>query len=214
MTPLLLILLASPPDLVDVTDLSDKFRLDIKYATAENFFGEKVYSEARCIVRRSVGEKMVRAQEWLDAHHGGLRLLFKDCYRPDRVQHVMWKSVKGTPKARYVANPHGKTGSIHSYGAAVDLTLADDQGRELDMGTPYDHLGPLAEPRHETKYLTEGKLTQAQIDNRKILRGAMKAAQMRGILREWWHFNEHPKKIIRKKYQRLDVPFSALEKGK
>lgn len=207
---MLLVAVEPRPDLVDVTTLDPKFLLDIKYATTDNFFEKKVYPEARCLLVRSAAEKMVSAQRWLDEHHPGLRLMFKDCYRPHHVQKVMWDAVKGTPKARYVANPHTATGSLHGYGAAVDLTLADAAGEELDMGTPYDHLGPLAEPRHEARFLKEGKLTPAQVKNRRILRRAMRnGGKMRGILREWWHFNEHPKGVIRKKYRRLDVPFSA-----
>lgn len=213
MSPLLLasFFVAAPAsDLVDVAALDTRFLLDIKYATSDNFFGKTVYPEARCILRKEVATMVVKAQRWLDAHHPGLRLMFKDCYRPQAVQHVLWNAVKGTPKARYVANPHTRTGSIHSYGAAVDLTLADADGRELDMGTPYDHLGKLAEPRHESRYLAEGKLTKAQVKNRKTLRVAMTKAGFRIIRNEWWHFNAAPSKVIRKKYPRLDVPFSSV----
>lgn len=210
---MLWLLQASAPsvDLVDVAKLDPKFLLDIRYATRDNFFGQKVYAQARCLLRPSAAQKMVKAQRWLDQHHRGLRLLFKDCYRPSAVQFIMWKAVKGTPKARYVANPHSKTGSIHNYGAAVDLTLADESGKELEMGTPYDHLGKLAEPRHEKAHLAAGKLTAQQVKNRKILRAAMrKGAGMRMIRNEWWHFNEFSASQIRKRYKRLDVPFSAI----
>lgn len=213
MNALILLVLASTeplPELVDVTTLDPRFLLDIKYATEDNFFGKKVYPEARCLLVKSVAEKIVAAQRWLDDHHRGLRLMFKDCYRPHSVQLVMWEAVKGTPKARYVANPHTKTGSVHSYGAAVDLTLADEGGREIDMGTPYDHLGELAEPRYEAKFLREGKLSEAQLRNRRILRQAMRESGMHGLLNEWWHFNEHAPDAIRNKYPRLDVPFSAF----
>jgi len=210
MHALLLLIAAAEPNLVDATSLDERFLLDIKYATTDNFFGQKVYPEARCLLVKSVAEKMTVAQRWLDQHHAGLRLMFKDCYRPHSVQLVMWDAVKGTPKARYVANPHTKTGSIHSYGAAVDLTLADKDGKELDMGTPYDHLGELAEPRHEEKFLAEGKLTKQQVANRRILRRAMRSSGMHGLLHEWWHFNEHAPEAIRNKYPRLDVPFSAF----
>lgn len=199
------------PDLVDVAGLDARFRLDIRYATTDNFFGQKVYPEARCLLLRPVAKKVVKAQAWLDAHHPGLVLLFKDCYRPNPIQHVLWDAVKGTPKARYVANPNTKTGSIHSYGAAVDLTLADPKGAELDMGTEYDHLGRLAEPRHEAEYLEAGKLTKAQVRSRRILRDAMlKGGGFTMIRNEWWHFNAAPSRVIRKKYRRLDVPFSAV----
>ena len=198
------------PLLVDILRFDDRFGLDIRYATTENFFNQKVYPVARCLVRPSVAKKMTVAQAWLDAHHPGLRLLFKDCYRPHSVQHVLWNAVKGTSKAQYVANPHRRTGSIHSYGAAVDLTLADAEGRELDMGTPYDHLGRLAQPRYEERYLANGKLTRGQVQSRRILRRAMKHAGMRGIRNEWWHFNEGTAKQVRRRYRRLDISLEAI----
>lgn len=218
LTLALLTVVAAPPaapDLVDVEGLDARFVLDIRYATKDNFFGQRVYPEARCILVREAADMVVKAQAWLDAHHPGLRLLFKDCYRPNPIQHVLWDAVKGTKKARYVANPNTRTGSIHSYGAAVDLTLADAKGKELDMGTPYDHLGRLAEPRHEEEYLASGKLTKQQVKNRRILRKAMRTGGgFKMIRNEWWHFNAAPSKVIRKKYRRLDVPFSAVPKPK
>lgn len=200
----------APADLVDVPSMHPSYRVDIRYATADNFFGRKVYPEARCILIRPAAEALERARTWLETHHPELHLLLKDCYRPDPVQAVLWDAVKGTPKARYVANPHTRTGSIHAYGAAVDLTLAEADGEELDMGTPYDHLGPLAEPRHEARYLREGKLNAEQLRNRKILRQAMRQAGFVGLRNEWWHFNLGTSKQVRARYRRLSVPFSAV----
>jgi len=216
---LLILMCAAPPaaaaDLVDVAGLDRRFLLDIRYATADNFFGQKVYPEARCLLRREVAKQVVEAQHWLDEHHPGLRLMFKDCYRPDPIQHVLWDAVKGTSKAAYVANPNTATGSIHSYGAAVDLTLADADGKELDMGTPYDHLGKLAEPRHEARFVKNGELSQEQVDRRQILRTSMTVGGGFSMIRnEWWHFNAAPAAQIRKKYRRLSVPFNAVPRPK
>lgn len=201
----------SPHALVDVSRLHSAFILDVRYATDDNFVGKKVYPEARCLLVRPVAEKLVRAQLWLDEHHAGLRLMLKDCYRPHSAQHILWDAVKGTPKSAYVADPNTPTGSIHSYGAAVDLTLATREGRELDMGTPYDYLGRLAEPRHEAEYLAQGKLTKAQVENRHVLRDAMKkGGGFFPIPNEWWHFDAALKELVRKRWHRLDVPFSAV----
>jgi D-alanyl-D-alanine dipeptidase len=201
---------AGEEPLVDVMAMSDRFLLDLKYATTDNFFGQKVYAVSRCLLRKSVAWRMVQAQAWLDRHHKGLRLLFKDCYRPDDVQWIMWAAVKGTPKASYVANPETATGSIHSYGGAVDLTLADAEGKELDMGTPYDFLGKLAEPRHEERFLKEGKLNEAQVKNRRILREAMLSTGMLMLKNEWWHFNADTPATVKKKFSRLNVPLGAV----
>lgn len=200
---------AEAPPLVDVLALEPRLRLDIRYAKSENFFGQKVYPEARCLLRPEAAAQLVRAQAWLDRHRFGTVLLLKDCYRPHAIQWVLWNAVKNTPKRRYVANPGGKIGSIHSYGLAVDLTLSRD-GVELDMGTAYDHLGRAAEPRHEAALLARGRLSATHVENRKTLRAALRAAGFTGISREWWHFNAAPRSIVKAKYPRLDVPFSAV----
>jgi len=97
-----------------------------------------------------------------------------------------------------VANP--KAGSIHNYGCAVDITISDMSGTRLDMGTPLDFFGELAQPRYEEKFLKEGKLTEEQVANRRLLRKVMYAAGFQGIKNEWWHFEAFDKKHIRKTY--------------
>lgn len=196
--------------LVDVTTVEPKVMLDIRYATADNFTGQVLYPVARCVLRPEVAAMVKRAQAWLDAHAPGHVLLMKDCYRPERIQRRMWDVVKDTKMRGYVANPNSKTGSVHNYGAAVDLTLAKD-GVELDMGTPYDHLGILSEPRHEARFVKEGKLTQAQVDNRVLLRRAMtEGGGFRSIPNEWWHFDALQGEALRKTYDKLDVPLEDV----
>ncbi len=210
---LIALLVAAPPDvippgeqpLVDVRELDPRWVFDLRYATEDNFFGQKAYPVAACFLRKNVAAKMVAAQRWIDVKHPGHVLMFKDCYRPDRVQWILWAAVKDTPKRAYVANPNKKLGSIHSYGAAVDVTLADADGKELDLGTPYDFLGAEAEPRHEAKLRAAGKLTDEQLARRRILREAMRRAGLRSIPNEWWHFNAPLAGA-----SRLDVPFESL----
>jgi zinc D-Ala-D-Ala dipeptidase len=144
-------------------------------------------------------------------HAQGYVLMFKDCYRPASVQLKMWDVVKGTPMAPYVADPHSKTGSVHNYGAAVDITLIDAQGKEVDMGTPHDFLGELAEPRLEERFLQEGKLTAEQIKNRRILRAAMvDGGKFLQLDFEWWHYDALRGDALRATYQKLDVPLTAV----
>ena len=168
-----------------------------------------MYPVARCVVLSGVGEQLKKAQAYLDEKHQGLRLMFKDCYRPLSVQKVMWKVVKGTSQQRYVANP--RRGSIHNYGAAVDLTLADAEGKEIDMGTPYDSFTKLAEPRHEKRFLRSGKLTKSQVSMRRVLRAAMRHAGFRGLRNEWWHFDGIPRGVLKKRHKILDVPLDKIE---
>jgi D-alanyl-D-alanine dipeptidase len=86
-----------------------------------------------------------------------------------------------------VSNP--RNGSLHNFGAAVDLSIVDENGIELDMGTPYDYFGELAYPREENRLVKEGKLSHLQALNREILRNVMHEAGFSGITTEWWHFN-------------------------
>ena len=115
----------------------------------------------------------------------------------------MWRLVAGMPEQPYVANP--KWGSMHNYGAAVDVTLFSIKtGRRVDMGTPLDYFGPLAQPLLEPAYLRQGKLRPAQIENRLMLRNAMLDAGWHMINIEWWHFNAFTKNYIRENYSFIE----------
>jgi zinc D-Ala-D-Ala dipeptidase len=184
---------------VDVRTLDSTIRVELKYACDHNFMRTDVYGHLRkCFLRREAAVKLVKASECLRAKHPGWSLLVADGFRPRRVQRRMWQLVEGTPMQGYVANP--RYGSMHNYGCAVDLTIADSTGAPLDMGTPIDHFGPLAQPRLEDEYLRKGELTQEQITNRRLLRSVMEAAGFHPISIEWWHFNAFEKKIVREKY--------------
>ncbi|MBC7793307.1 MAG: M15 family metallopeptidase [Clostridia bacterium] len=196
--------------LVDVAKLDLRWKLDVKYATTDNFTRKALYASARCFLRPNVAQMLVTAQKWLDANHKGYTFILKDCYRPVSVQRAMWEVVKDTSMRGYVADPNSKYGSVHNYGCAVDLTIADQNGVEVDMGTAYDHLGKLAEPRHENEYLAEGKLTAKQIAMRQVLRDAMLAGSFKAIPNEWWHFNALVGESLRAAYEPLDIPFEAL----
>lgn len=211
MFAILLSLVVLQVDLVDVPTKDSRWRLDIKYATTDNFTHQQLYPVARCLLRSDVAAMLKKAQNYLDKNSPGYSFLLKDCYRPERIQHLMWDVVKGTPAQNYVKNPKSKTGSVHNYGAAVDLTLQDKDGKEVDMGTPYDFLGPLAEPRLENFFLQKKQLTEIQLQNRRMLRDSM--VQGGGFLplkNEWWHFDALQGAKLLKKYQKLDIPFDVI----
>ena len=100
----------------------------------------------------------------------------------------MWNVVKGTKRQRYVSNP-ARGGGMHNYGLAVDISIIDAKGHPLDMGTPFDHLGPLSGITNEASFVKSGKLTAAQRNNRLLLRRVMKSAGFKPLPSEWWHFN-------------------------
>lgn len=189
-------------ELVNVKDIISDIEVDMKYSTTDNFLQKDVYEDFNhCYLLRGVVEKLSQAQDSIKKKYPHLSIIVFDCVRPRSVQHKMWEIVKGTDQQKYVAAPGG-SGSMHNYGAAVDLSLYDTEKDTLvDMGTPFDFFGDLAQQRYEVKHLKEGKLSQEQFDNRRILRAAMLQAGFHGILSEWWHFNGFPRDFVKEKYQ-------------
>lgn len=184
---------ASPDDpLVDVTTLDPTFVLELRYATPDNFLHRAVYDRAVALLRRPVAERLARVQKALAKK--GLRLKIWDAYRPAAVQREMWKIV---PDERYVANP--AKGSSHGRGAAVDVTLVDASGRELDMGTKHDDFTSKAAP-HSKEVSPRARV------NRMTLIAAMEAQDFQVVETEWWHFS---RPADDKFYKVLDVPLSA-----
>lgn len=190
----------SKQGLVNVQTLEPTLRVELKYASRDNFLKKDVYGELKaCFLQVLPARMLARAQKILQAIKPEFSLLIYDCLRPRQVQFKMWDVVKGTAMEGYVAHPI--KGSIHNYGAAVDLSIADSQGNPLDMGTPFDFFGDLAQPRYEVFFLRQGKLSQNQLDNRLLLRRVMREAGFLMIQNEWWHFNAFSLGEVKKRYQ-------------
>jgi D-alanyl-D-alanine dipeptidase len=189
--------------LVDIQSLDKSILVELKYSTTDNFMKADAYGDLeKCYLRPEAAKMLAEAEKYLQKEHPGFSLLVLDCVRPRNIQRKMWAIVKGTDLQQYVADPD--KGSIHNYGAAVDLTVCDESGKEIDMGTPFDFFGDLAQPRLEEKFLKEKKLTEEQIKNRMILRKAMKEAGFIPLEIEWWHFNAFPNNIINEKYSIIE----------
>ncbi len=160
---------------VNLKDYSSDFVYDMKYATEDNFLKAKVYDCAECFLRlKTVKALIVANTEFMKQ---GYKIKLFDCYRPLDIQKKMWKIV---PQPQYVADP--AKGSIHNRGGAVDITLVDAAGKELDMGTPFDHFG--IEASHDYPHLSD-KVK----DNRKLLKGVMTSLNFNSFDSEWWHYN-------------------------
>jgi zinc D-Ala-D-Ala dipeptidase len=181
-------------DLVDVRKFIPGVELDIRYATTNNFMKKQIYPQARCFLRRSTAQKLKEVQEEL--HKSGLGLKVFDGYRPLAMQRKLWATV---PDDRYVANP--AKGSKHNRGAAVDLTLVDGKGDELQMPTPYDDFTEKAHANYKN-------LPPDAIKNRALLRQVMEKHGFAGISTEWWHFDD----VDWKNYDLLDASFDELDK--
>jgi zinc D-Ala-D-Ala dipeptidase len=188
--------------LVDLAEFIPGIRIDLKYTTRDNFVHADVYGDLdKCFLRPEAAEKLKTAQALLQEKHPGYSLLVFDGTRPFRVQQLMWDSLQMPNKRNYLAPP--SEGSVHNYGCAVDLSIADSLGKELDMGTPFDFFGELAQPQLEWQMLANGKLTKAQHENRLLLRSTMKKAGFLDIQTEWWHFNAFGNSSAKRRFSRL-----------
>ena len=193
-------------DLVNIQELDPTIFVDLKYSTTDNFMNMDMYGNLEtCYLRKNPAEMLLRANEYLKATNPELNLLVYDGMRPRSIQRKLWNALDEVPeteRTQYVADP--EKGSIHNYGAAVDLTLAHKNGAPLDMGTKYDYFGELAFPALEDSLLSIGLLTVAQIENRKILRNVMTKAGFLTISSEWWHFNAYSYQDIQTKYNIIE----------
>lgn len=189
---------------VDVTTVAPDVVLDLKYATDDNFTGVVLYKTlSKAYLHPLAAKSLAKAQTELSRLQPGYRLKIFDASRPMSAQKRMYKVVQGTPMARYVSNPKNK-GGLHNYGMAVDLTIVDEKGNELDMGTKFDHLGKEANIDKEELYIKQGILTRQQVDNRKLLREVMTRGGFKPLNSEWWHFNRCTRDEARAHYPLID----------
>lgn len=160
---------------VNLKNYSNDFVFDMKYATADNFLKEQVYPCDECFLRVKTIKALLHAnQAFIEK---GYRIKLYDCYRPLAIQKKMWKIV---PNPTYVANP--KKGSIHNKGGAVDITLVDSLGVELNMGTGFDFFGPEAGHNYTD-------LSAEILANRQLLKSIMLQYNFKSFDSEWWHYN-------------------------
>jgi D-alanyl-D-alanine dipeptidase len=180
----------------------DGIAVDLRYATAANFVGRDLYSPFDCAwLHRDAAAALEQVVAWLAAERPGAQALVLDALRPQRVQQQLWDALDGTDLQMYLADP--ERGSIHSFGMALDITILDEDGRELDMGTGFDDLTEKSHPALERQLLERGEITPAQVANRQLLRDAMAQAGFQGISTEWWHYDCGDRNVVRQTYRRV-----------
>jgi D-alanyl-D-alanine dipeptidase len=194
--------IASHPDFRPLASIGG-IAVDLRYASERNFVGRDLYGALDCAwLHGQAAAGLERAAARLAVDAPGHRLLVLDALRPHRVQIQLWDHLDGTGLRQYVADP--ARGSIHSFGMALDATLVDASGRELDMGSGFDAMIELSHPQHEARHLASGALTPAQHRARELLRGALAAGGFRGIANEWWHFEMLEREHLRAHFLRVD----------
>jgi D-alanyl-D-alanine dipeptidase len=162
-------------EFVELKSVNKNIVLDIRYATDNNFLKRSVYPTARCFVLKKVAVKLDSIQNELELKGLGLKIF--DGYRPLSVQEMMWEIL---PDSRYVADP--KNGSRHNRGAAVDVSLVDSNGVELQMPTDFDDFTEKA--AHDYNDLPE-----EVIKNRDLLKSIMEKYGFIHLKSEWWHYD-------------------------
>jgi D-alanyl-D-alanine dipeptidase len=168
------------PDLVDLTTLDKTIKLDIRYATANNFLGTPFYTSARAFMQKPAADALLKAHKDLAAK--GYGLLIHDAYRPWHVT-KMFRDATPTKFHHFVADP--LQGSRHNRGCAVDLTLYDlKTGKVIDMPGGYDEMTDRSYP----DYLGGTSLERWHRD---LLRNTMESHGFKVYEAEWWHFDFH-----------------------
>ena len=165
----------APEGWVELTNSTPGFVTDIRYATTQNFVESVMYPCGKCFLRTRTAEALQQVASELQKKNLGIKLF--DCYRPGPVQQKLWDKV---PNASYVTPPW--KGSQHNRGAAVDLTIVDQNGQQLDMGTAFDFFG-------EEAHHTYTKHTAIIHDNRTLLKTLMEHFGFSSIRTEWWHYS-------------------------
>lgn len=189
--------------MVDIQQVAPDIRVDLKYATKDNFIGANMYGQLRrAYLHPNLAKALARAQQALTKERPGYRFLIYDAARPQSVQRRMYQAVAGTPKKIYVAAP--ERGGRHNYGVAVDLTIVDASGKPLDMGSPFDHFGEEAHLGNEEARVRAGIFNKEVPTNRSLMRRLLGAEGLRPYDKEWWHYQEQmPMSEVRKRYQLL-----------
>lgn len=179
-------------DLVAIQKLDPTLLVDIRYATTNNFTHTAVYSRPAAYLVQAAAQALIAANKELQQR--GYRIKIWDSYRPQAVQYKFWSLM---PNERYVSNP--RKGSKHSRGCAVDCTLVDTAGKEIDMGSNFDDFSERAHSDYR-------QLTPQQRTNRALLRETMARHGFTVLRSEWWHFDYN----CWQQYPLLDIPFEKL----
>ena len=183
-------------DLVELTKVDPTIKLDIRYATNNNFVGRPVYKEARAFLQRPAAEALVKVNASLKPL--GYGLVVFDGYRPWSVTKLFW-DITSEENKKFVADP--AKGSKHNRGCAVDLSLYDlSTGNEIEMTGKYDEMSERSYPNY-----TGG--TEQQRKMRDLLRAKMEAERFTVYQYEWWHFDYKDWQ----QYRVTNVPFSKID---
>lgn len=172
--------------------------MEYPFLTEPSYFNQGFSQQATMWLRKSVANKLLDIQA---SFNGKYRFKIWDGYRPREVQDAIynsfWKKLAHehpdwTDEQLHHAVEKFVTKATtqkrippHATGGAVDLTLVDEGGNELDMGTVFDYFGDAARPL----YYEENTIDENIRNNRRILRTAMLENGFTPDDDEWWHYD-------------------------
>lgn len=189
---------------VDISTLDSTIKVRLMYSTTQNFAGKDLYGDMeRAFFLPEIASMIARAQAKLKSTHPQYSLLILDGSRPMSVQQTMFDVVAGTPNYFYVANPK-QGGGRHNYGSAVDITIIDRSGAELDMGSNFDFFGPASHCGNEAELVKRGVISSQAAKNRALLTSTMRSVGFVQHPKEWWHFHKYSMAELKAKYKVLD----------
>lgn len=191
--------------LVNICEMDSNIRVVLMYNSDKNFLGKSFYKGLnQCYLNCEAATKLNNAQKLLKQQFPFYNLIVFDATRPAHIQKLMWDSLKLQPivKYDYLARPDEL--SLHNYGAAVDVSIINENGVLLDMGTPYDFFGDLARPSMENEFYSSGLLSKEAYCNRLLLRKIMIQSGFYPITSEWWHFNSCNKVYAAANYKLIE----------
>ncbi|MBK1810298.1 M15 family metallopeptidase [Clostridium sp. YIM B02505] len=163
--------------LVHVVDYDTSIVIDLRYATDNNFTKKKVYPKDICLLQKGTLNKLIAANNEFKTH--GYRIKIWDAYRPPEVQQYFWSIVHDT---RFIASPYANW-SRHNRGAAVDITLVDENGKEIEMPTGFDEFSTNA-------YRNSTSMSINARNNMNLLTSIMEKHGFNPIQTEWWHYDD------------------------
>lgn len=192
--------------LIKVTDSLPEIIVDLKYTSTDNFIGIDFYGNMiNAYVQYECFLKLRNAYNILQKQKPGFTFIIYDAVRSTEAQQLMWDSLDVPPEIKfwYVANP--QKGSIHNYGMALDISIVDDLGNVLDMGTKFDFFGELAYPNKTDYFHNTGELSNEQYNNRQLLFNIMSEASLYVSKTEWWHFSAASLNYSKEKYEIFSI---------
>lgn len=192
--------------LIDIQTFDPTIKVDLKYASSDNFMHENMYGELKkAYLELGLAQALILVQRDLKAINPYLSLVIYDAARPISIQEKMFEKVQHTNMEKYVANPYtDQRGSFHNYGVAADIGIQDSSEQAIDMGTKFDYFGEEAHVGIEEKLLKEKRISMEAYKNRKMLYYITSKHNLVPYEFEWWHYQFYIYEEDKKKFALLD----------